>query len=251
VHMIRLVALVALAATGCIKSAASNCGDLVCPDGTSCVKENRCVDSDLVGACEGKADGAPCTVPGLPPSTCAGGVCQASRCGDGRITGAEECDGEKLGTATCLTVGFYQPDGLACGADCKYDTSRCVGRCGDGIKNGPELCDGADMGGATCFDVGYYAAAGLACKSDCTFDTASCTGGRCGDGVINGLEKCDGKAMGTATCSTLGYFGSLSSLVCTESCTYSQSSCLCTSGRCKANTEKCVCTKTGCGCVPK
>jgi hypothetical protein len=107
------------------------------------------------------------------------------------------------------------------------------------------------MGGATCFDVGYYAAAGLACKSDCTFDTARCTGGRCGDGAINGLEKCDGKAMGTATCSTLGYLGSLSSLVCTESCTYSQSSCLCTTGRCKANTERCVCTKTGCGCAPK
>jgi len=240
-----------LALTACLKSNASTCGDLVCPAGTSCVSGDRCVDSDLVDACNGLSDGATCTVPGLPPSTCSNSVCQASRCGDGRITGAEQCDGGKLDNHTCVTEGFYSATGLACGADCKFDTSACVGRCGDGIKNGPELCDGTDMGSATCFDAGFYAAAGLKCNASCTFDTSSCGGGRCGDGEINGLEECDTKNFGSATCSSLGYFGTLSNLACTPSCTYSSASCLCTNGRCKAGSEKCVCSKTGCGCVPK
>ena len=245
-HLLLLILL-----SGCLKSGSSTCGDLVCPSGTSCVTGDRCVDTDLVQACIGLSDGDACTVPGLPTSVCATQVCQASRCGDGRITGAEQCDGGKLDSHTCVTEGFYSPDGLACGADCKFDTSACVGRCGDGVKNGPELCDGTDMGTATCFDAGFYAATGLGCKSDCTFDTTQCTGGRCGDGQINGLEECDGGAMGAATCTSLGYLGTLSKLSCSKSCTFSSASCLCTSGRCQAGTEKCECSKTGCACVPK
>ena len=243
--------IVVALATGCLNSGSSKCGDLICPSGTSCMAQNsanKCIDSDLVVACNGLPDGAPCTVPGLPPSTCMGGVCQASRCGDGRITGAEQCDGSLLQGATCLTEGFYNPDGLACGSDCKYDTSSCVGKCGDGIKNGPELCDGSDLGTATCFDVGYYAAPGLKCKADCTFDSSSCTGGHCGDGIINGLEECDGTAMGSATCAKLGFAGSLSALSCSSSCTFSASSCLCTTGRCPPG-DTCSCSKTGCDCV--
>jgi len=242
----------ALSLAGCLKSGASNCGtDLVCPDGTTCMPGNACVDSDLVAACVEVADGGPCTVAGLPPATCAKGICQASRCGDGRVTGAEKCDGTDMRNHTCQTEGFYSATGIACAADCTLDTTACVGRCGDGIKNGPELCDGADIGAATCFDVGFYASAGLKCKSDGTFDSSSCTGGHCGDGMMNGLEECDGAAMGSATCGTLGYLGTLSKLACTQSCTFSASSCLCTTGRCQPGTEKCACSKTGCDCVPK
>jgi hypothetical protein len=245
-----VVALLALS-TACLNSNSSKCGDVMCPSNMTCMSGSTCVDSDLVLACVGLADGATCNVPGYPPNVCAKGVCQASRCGDGRITGAEQCDGTDMQNHTCMDEGFYSPTGLACGSNCMFDTSACVGRCGDGIKNGPELCDGPDMGTATCFDVGYYAAPGLKCKSDCTFDATACTGGHCGDGIINGLEECDGAEMGSASCVKLGYTGSLSILSCTKSCTYSSSSCLCTTGRCTPGSETCSCSKTGCGCAAK
>ncbi|HEX8108917.1 MAG TPA: hypothetical protein VF516_14395 [Kofleriaceae bacterium] len=217
---------------------------------------DTCVYNDMIEACHLLADGAPCTVPGLPPNKCMSGVCQASRCGDGRITGAEECDGTELASKTCQSLGFYEAGGLACGSDCKFDTKRCVGKCGDGIKNGPEQCDKSDLGGATCFTAGYYKPLGLACKSDCTFDTTQCSGGHCGDGIINGLELCDGTALPlvsgkTADCTALGFQGATTSLKCSKTCRYTTSSCLCTpTTRCNAKTQRCECSKTGgCGCV--
>jgi hypothetical protein len=252
------VLLAGLALAACVQSHASRCGDITCPVGTSCGPSgDTCVFTDLIEACQGLTDGASCTVPGLMPNKCQGGVCQASRCGDGRITGAEECDGTAFGSKTCQSLGFYQSGGLACTSECKFDKARCVGRCGDGIKNGPEQCDGSDLGGATCFAAGYYAAPGLACKSDCTFNTAACHGGRCGDGVINGLELCDGTALPkagnpakTVDCTAIGFQGATTGLQCSKNCRYTATSCLCTpTTRCNLK-ERCECSKTGgCGCV--
>jgi len=240
---------------GCVNSNASRCSNgLVCPSGMGCGPAgDRCIDTDLLASCRGEPDGTECTVPGLPPATCLAGVCQASRCGDSRITGAEECDGEQLESKTCQNLGFYSATGLKCGADCKFDTSSCTGKCGDGVKNGPEDCDGADLAGATCFTAGYYAEPGLKCGPDCKFDTTSCSGGKCGDGTVNGLEQCDGKALNGQTCAKLGYFGAMSGLQCSQACTFAAQSCKCSANlRCKPNTERCECPKTGaCGCVPK
>jgi len=236
---------------GCVASNATQCSGLICPGGTTCAPSGeRCVDSDLVDACRGADNGQNCNVPGLPPASCLGGICQASRCGDDRVTGAEECDGNDFDGRTCQTLGFYEKAGLRCGSDCRYDTSQCVGKCGDGVKNGPEQCDGADLHGATCFTAGFYAAPGLACKPDCTFDVRSCTGGRCGDGTINGLEQCDGQKF-TTSCAKMGFLGVMSGLSCTSSCTFTAKSCSCAFGvRCAAKTQRCECTKTGgCGCV--
>jgi hypothetical protein len=247
-----LAALAALALAGCLNSTSSRCHDgLTCPAGTMCSPSGDvCVDSDLVIACRSAEDGMPCSVAGIPPASCLGGVCQASRCGDGRVTGGEQCEGNLMKAQTCQTLGFYEATGLRCGADCKFDTSQCVGRCGDGIKNGKEQCDGADLGHATCFTAGFYAAKGLACKPDCTFDTAACSGGRCGDGIINGLEQCDGNNFNN-TCDGLGFAGAMSGLACTAHCTFSsEQSCLCGTGkRCRAKTQHCDCSKFGCGCV--
>lgn len=244
--------LAGFALAACVQSRATRCGDRMCPMGTSCGPSgDTCVYTDMLEACSALTDGATCTIAGLPPNKCMGGICQASRCGDGRVTGAEECDGTALGGETCQSRGFYQPSGLSCTSDCKLDTSRCVGRCGDGMKNGPEQCDGPDLGHATCFTVGYYAAPGLACKSNCTFNTGSCGGGKCGDGIINGLEQCDGAALKVADCTAAGFVGATTSLGCSKSCRYTQKSCLCTpTQRCAAKTQRCECTKTGgCGCV--
>jgi hypothetical protein len=235
----------------CVESDSNRCGDLVCPRGMLCAPSgDMCVDGDLITSCAGKEDGEGCQVAGLPPATCLTGVCQASRCGDGRVTGAEQCDGEVPEGQTCRTVGFYEEAGLQCTADCRLDTSACVGRCGDGVKNGDEQCDAADLGGATCFTAGFYEAPGLACKEDCTFDVASCGGGRCGDGIINGLEQCDGTRF-NKTCDSLGFAGAMSGLECTSNCLFSNQSCLCWGGhRCRANTFRCDCSKVGgCGCA--
>jgi hypothetical protein len=246
------VMLMGFMLAACVQSRASNCGNVTCPMGTSCGPSGQtCVYTDMLEACLSQADGAACTVAGLPQNKCMSGVCQASRCGDGRVTGAEACDGTALGSKTCRSLGFYESSGLACTSDCRFDTTRCVGRCGDGIKNGPEQCDSGDLGGATCFTAGYYAARSLACKSDCTFDTAACGGGRCGDGIINGLEQCDGTALKVADCATAGFAGATTSLKCSKNCRYTATSCLCTpTARCAATTQRCDCPKTGgCGCV--
>lgn len=240
-----------LAGPACVTSTSSRCStDLTCPSGMLCSPAgDACIDADLVLACRSKADTVPCTVAGLPPASCLGGICQASRCGDGRVTGGEQCEGGELRGQTCQGLGFYQSQGLRCSADCKFDTSQCVGVCGDGVKNGSEQCDGKDLGNATCSAAGFHGAPGLACRQDCTFDTSRCTGGRCGDGVINGLEQCDGKKF-TRTCDQMGFVGAMSGLSCTPSCTFSAQSCLCATGRrCKAGKQVCNCDKFGCGCV--
>ncbi|MBC7978489.1 MAG: hypothetical protein H7138_26180 [Myxococcales bacterium] len=238
--------------SACVTSNASRCtSDVVCPSGMSCAPSGAsCVDTDLVEACQGTSDGQSCLVAGFPPGTCFAGICQASRCGDARVTGTEECDGDVLASKTCQAFGFYEPTGLRCNAECRYDTSQCSGRCGDGIKNGAEQCDGTDLAKATCFTAGFYAAPGLTCKPNCMFDVAACTGGRCGDGVINALEQCDGAKFAT-TCALMGFAGAMSGLSCSDSCTFTTTSCLCSAGaRCKAKTQRCECDKLGgCGCV--
>jgi hypothetical protein len=238
--------------SACVTSDGTRCGDdFICPSGMMCAPSgDGCVDSDLVLACSGKDDGDGCLVAGLPPAACRGGVCQASRCGDGRVTGSEECDGDLLVGQTCRTLGFYEEPGLRCNAECRYDTSPCVGRCGDGVKNGREQCDGNELGGATCFTAGFYKAQGLACRADCAFDVSACTGGRCGDGIVNGLEQCDGEDF-NRTCGTLGFTGVMTDLSCTANCLFSNQSCLCYGGnRCRARMQRCDCPKLGgCGCV--
>jgi hypothetical protein len=249
-----LIVLTAVTGAACVTSNASRCSNgLVCPSGMSCAPTGvSCIDSDLVDACHGGADGQACNVPGLSPGTCLGGICQASRCGDGRLTGSEDCDGADLNHKTCQTLGFYEPSGLRCSPDCHFDTSQCVGRCGDGIKNGNEACDGADLGSATCLTRGFYAEPGLACAADCTLDTKACTGGRCGDGIVNGLEQCDG-AKFSNSCTGMGFVDAQTAVACSPTCTYAASSCLCNAGqRCKAKTQQCLCDKFGtCTCVAK
>src|SRR5262249_26771890 len=151
-----------------------------------------CVLPEQLTKCAGQPDGIACDF-SIGQGTCHGHVCLAVHCGDGVRTAPEDCDGADLGDQTCASRGFYEEGtGLRCGADCKLDTSGCIGFCQDGVKNGQEACDGADLGGQSCLDFGYYAADGLACTAICTLDRSACSGGFCGDGIINGNEICDG-----------------------------------------------------------
>jgi cysteine-rich repeat protein len=97
-------------------------------------------------------------------------------CGDGIVTGAEECDDgagnlaivdRKLGYGSCL-------------ADCRY-----AERCGDGILDGVEQCDEV-------INDGTYEA----CNPDCTLAP------RCGDGVVMADfgEECEPKTPDDPDC---------------------------------------------------
>jgi hypothetical protein len=158
----------------------------------------------VLAACADKQDNDVCDTPEGVPGICGAGVCIPDTCGDGRVSFGEVCDGDDLGSYTCQTFGFYQPEGLACATDCGFDLSGCGGICGDGAANGSELCDGADLRGATCASLGYYYPEGLGCLDSCFPDVSACKG-ECGDSVTDPVEYCDGAAPQGDSCLTFGF----------------------------------------------
>jgi hypothetical protein len=145
-------------------------------------------------------------------------------CGDLRVTGSEDCEPRLALTSDCTALGYYEPDGLACRDDCRFDVTGCAGECGDGARNGPEPCEGLDLGGVDCEDFGYYQPAGIVCNpASCTFDLSACTG-RCGDLVvdISEGEACDGPAP-PGTCVDYGF--DAGALRCSPFCTPGFASC--------------------------
>jgi len=92
-------------------------------------------------------------------------------CGDGIMSPLEECEGEYLAGFTCEALGFHGGE-LACGEDCAFDTTGCIG-CGSGRVDPGEACDGEDLAGQTCQSLGYTGGV-LACTAACQFDPAGC-----------------------------------------------------------------------------
>ena len=160
------ILVVLLALSACTRSQEVLCGDgRICPPGNTCDDTNhRCISPDQMAACSGHTAGAMCEFAGVT-GTCQDGTCQPLLCGDGVISGQEECDGADLGGADCTTAGFYDPAGLACTTFCTFDTQSCKGFCGDKVVNGHELCDGPPPAG-TCVDNGFDAGP-LRCSSSC------------------------------------------------------------------------------------
>jgi hypothetical protein len=91
-------------------------------------------------------------------------------CGDGFISGGEECDGSVPDGKTCASVGFASGK-LSC-RQCHLDTSECS-FCGNDAINTGEECDGADLGGRTCERLGFTGGT-LDCSETCTISTAAC-----------------------------------------------------------------------------
>jgi cysteine-rich repeat protein len=142
-------------------------GDLGCgngrPDG-----DESCDDGGTAAG-----DGCSATCDEEPGFNCVGqpSVC-SSDCGDGVVSGTEECDGANLGGETCVSQGF-SAGSLSCSGSCTFDTSSCTD-CGDGVVSGIEECDGVNLGGETCVSQGFSSGS-LSCSGSCTFDTSSCT----------------------------------------------------------------------------
>jgi hypothetical protein len=129
-----------------------------------------------------------------PSETDPSGV--GSVCGDGLVTGNEECDcphlmdkegnlmpcaPQDLGEFTCLDVTDPTLPGPITGGDldcnpssCRFDTSACV-YCGDGDINGNEECEPEEDVNATCAQLGAGAAGEVSCTDSCAVDTTACT----------------------------------------------------------------------------
>jgi Protein of unknown function (DUF1566) len=56
---------------------------------------------------------------------CTPAVIGTGYCGDGTVSGDEQCDGTDLNGGTCVTAGLGSGT-LACGPGCRYDTSGCT-----------------------------------------------------------------------------------------------------------------------------
>jgi hypothetical protein len=110
------------------------------------------------------------TLEPTPQNNAGVGVRLATLCGDGFVTGGEECDGTVPEGKTCASVGFASGK-LAC-RQCHLDTSKCS-FCGNDAINAGEECDGADLGGRTCERLGFTGGT-LVCSDQCTVSTAGC-----------------------------------------------------------------------------
>ena len=104
-------------------------------------------------------------------------------CGDGIITGDQECDDGNIRNGDGCSSECQIEEGW----ECSGEPSVCNPICGDGLIYGDEECDdGNTISGDGCAD---------ACEVEpgytCTGQPSVCTISECGDGEITGNEACD------------------------------------------------------------
>ena len=157
----RIAVILAIAGTGgCLERTTVRCADgLHCPHDTVCAPAGGCVRPGQLAACDGLADGASCSLPGIGDGLCRDQVCVVARCGDGVVDVGEACDDGN------------DVDGDACTNSCALPT------CGDGVLQVEEECDAG------------------AANGDDRACTSRCLTARCGDGFVEvGVEECDAAA---------------------------------------------------------
>lgn len=129
-------------------------------------------------------------------------------CGDDQVQPPEICDGEDMGAATCLSLGYNEGE-LACLPNCgDFNTADCGDKieCANNRIDPGEVCDGTDVGQASCISLGFPGGM-LKCASDCKdYDLSSCNPPEgCGDDEKKGIEICDGEDLDGQDCLSLGF----------------------------------------------
>jgi hypothetical protein len=208
--IVGLVVLAVLCAAGCVQSNSITCdGGYLCPAGLACDEAHHaCVRQAQLTACNGLADEATCAIDEPDDGICSDGVCLPSKCGDGVIAGAEQCDGDAFVDAkfrSCKAgFGFHDEGVVTCSPQCTYKLDACTRSCGDGTLDLEEVCDGSSLGQySDCRELGFYDQGALTCTGACTYDTTSCER-RCGDHIKDPEELCDG-APPALGCTDFGY----------------------------------------------
>ena len=189
-------------------------GSGACQNAADCFEQAknlpRCADGttpEIVGeaenGCRGSGDSNPITSSG-EGSCYTRGKCSfrcrtIDTCGDGRISGAEDCDG------ATVPRGVKCADGAtaitSCDATCRFDMSSCPAppSCGTppGRLDRGEQCDDANLGGATCATLlGANAAGTVTCRSNCTLDFSACRQGGAGGAGTSGAGSSGSGAGG-------------------------------------------------------
>jgi hypothetical protein len=215
---------VVVIAAGCVESRAVPCDFGTCPASLACDEQHdRCVLPAQLDSCNGLDDSAECAA-GDAPGVCVDGVCLVKGCGDLRVNGAEQCDGEQFreGADDCSDIGFYGSGAIACNADCTIDVTACegLGFCGDGkVDVAQEACDfNAAETTATCAKLGYYVGDTASCTAFCTYKVEGTCSERCGDGAINGTEVCEPSMDVPDAVSCLDYGFDSGGLTCAGTC---------------------------------
>lgn len=191
---------------GCVSSACGDgftdgseqCDDGNAVDGDGC--ENDCTftcssaaDCDDGNVCSGAetcanpGTAASMCAAGTPPSDgtscgggriCRGGTCAMAGCGDGVVSGAEDCDD---GNTT---------SGDGCDADCTWTCSSGAD-CSDGNAcNGAETCSSPGTLASRCM-AGTPPSTGTSCGAGRICVGGGCVAARCGDAIVTAPEQCD------------------------------------------------------------
>ena len=176
------------------------CSDSCLFDDAACVAEcgngvaepgEACDDGEVTANCT-----AACTIPECGDTECNGlaGEDAAScsddcpdSCGDGLVTGLEQCDGAELGGQSCIDFGYATAGALSCDdTTCEFDAvTGCSAVCGNAALEPGEECDDAN----TALDDGCSDVCAIEEGWDCN-EADGCVED-CGDGFVIGEEECD------------------------------------------------------------
>lgn len=185
---------------GCTAACTFTCGaDADCADSETCNGEETCMNpGTATSQCVAGTPEPDDTACGTDLA-CRSGACVPVGCGDGVVSGTEECDdGNNV-------------DGDGCDADCTW-TCASAADCSDGNEcNGEETCAMPGTLGSRC-EAGTALADGAVCDRDMMSSTrdiclaSACVASRCGDGFTDTdatpPEQCDdGNTMPGDGCS--------------------------------------------------
>ena len=139
-------------------------------------------------------------------------------CGDGAVTGNEDCDPQDTRTTTCEALGYSNTDEVTCESSCSWATSVCS-KC-----PGSDCLSGGSCSGQGCDDKECDGSCDFDCNNGKTCDAAVCgAGSNCDFACFNGGSTCSGiSCMAGSTCAFDCYNGGkCQDVACTDaSCSF-------------------------------